>query len=65
MDFISSIKYDHLLTQTTLVLFGVVRMKLAPVERRVYLYNVSTRGTEVQPLYNTLSAAKLVHFTNI
>ena len=45
--------------------FGVVRTKLATVLRRVYPYNVSTRSTEAQPLYNTLSAVKLVHFTNI
>ena len=28
-------------------------------------YNARTRGTQAQPLNNTLSAAKLVHFTNI
>ena len=47
--------------------FGVIWSRSDEISssgRRVYPYNASTWGTEAQPLYNTLSATKLVHFIN-
>ena len=51
LDLVSGIKCDHLLTQITLVSFGV--------QSHVYPYNASDRGNERQPLNNALSATKL------
>ena len=46
LDRISSTKYDHLLTQITLVSLQIVPTKLDPAENRIYQYDGVYRAAE-------------------